>query len=366
MTGRDEEGAAIGRGILVVLAAASMAACSSDRVVGPTTPALSALRVSGVPVASYSEIVLPTGGYGCGRANAVNNSGVVGGNVFLCALPSVVHAALWVNGTLTVLPSIAPQGSSNVMALASNGVAVGFSIDADGVSHATMWQNGAMTILPGGQSSSAVSIDAAGVVAGSIMVAGVRTPALWFGGQLFTDAVPNGYVGARFNSIAVGVVAGTALNPVNGIVRGVQAFRWYGPGSYQLLTLPAVASSVALGQVNNSGSVAGVAFGELGGVSVLWPGGSTLPVVITVPLGFATSDLRTINNSGVMAGSLTGIGLGATVYPAVYNPNSGRWARLPTNDSYAAVYDSDDSGRFAGATGLQNAIPVLWVPKNRD
>ncbi|MGI8497929.1 MAG: hypothetical protein ACR2OG_10160 [Gemmatimonadaceae bacterium] len=360
--GRVEKKAARARGILVAIAAMSLAACSSD-VLGPTPTSVSTQSVVDIPIANYAEIALPTGTYDCGRAIAVNNSGTVGGNVFLCAVPSVVHAALWVNGTLTILPSIAAQGSSNVLALSDDGVAVGFSIDANGVSHATMWVNGEMTVLPGGQSSGAASIDGAGKIAGSVTVAGVRLPALWIGGQLFTDAQPDGYVGARFNSVVIGVVAGTALNPVNGIVRGARAFRWYGPRNYELLTLPTAASSVALGQVNSSGSVAGVAFGELGAVSVLWPGGSTLPVVVSVPPGYATSDLRTINSDGVMAGSLTGIGVGAPVYPVFYRPGPGKWSRLPTADPYGAVYDSDDTGRFAGSTGLPNAVPVLWQPK---
>ncbi|MDQ6885691.1 MAG: hypothetical protein M3068_00215 [Gemmatimonadota bacterium] len=317
--------------------------------------------LSTIPLSSSPLIVLPTGGYGCGRALAINSTGVEGGHVFTCASPGLVQAALWVNGALVVLPSLASTGSSNVIAVASDSTAAGFAIDALGVAHATSWRNGVLTVLPGGESSTAVSISPDGVIAGSVVLAGVRLPALWVNGLLVTDAQPAGYVGARFNSRAVAVVAGTALNPVNGIVRGARAFRWLGPGSYQLLDLPATASSVALGQVNNAGTVVGMVFGAGGASSVYWPAALTTPVMVPMPLEAASGDLRTINNSGVLAGSLTSVGLNAQTVPVFYPTTTGIWSRLITGDAFGAVYGSNDLGAFAGSIGNPNAQPVMWA-----
>ncbi len=348
-----------GRAYLAALATVVMSACSAD-VVSPLPTSSSAQKIFDIPVARSSLVMLPTGSYGCGRAIAINNTGMEGGNVFDCATPGVSHAAVWVNGTLTVLPWLASTGSSNVSGVADDSTAVGFAIDAMGVSHAASWRNGVLTLLPGGQNSTAVGIGSDGVIVGSVMLAGVRLPALWVNGLLLTDAQPLGYLGARFLSRAVGVVAGTALNPVNGVVRGASAFRWWGPGNYQLLDLPATASSVALGEVNDLGTVAGVAFGASGAMSVYWPGGSTTPVTVPVPSGYASSDMRAINNAAIMSGSLTGMGVGAVTDPVTYDTQNGKWFKLASSGSFGAVYGSNDMAMFAGSVGTTSPQPVLW------
>ncbi|MGI8498697.1 MAG: hypothetical protein ACR2OG_14055 [Gemmatimonadaceae bacterium] len=348
-----------GRACLAVLATVALSACSAD-VMAPHSISPTTGMVLNIPIAKSSLVMLPTGSYGCGRAMAVNSTGVEGGNVFDCATPGIAHAALWVNGTLVVLPALASNGTSNVTALADDSTAVGFTVDALGVSHAASWKNGALTLLAGGMNGTAVGIGSDGVIVGSILLGGVRIPALWVNGSLLTDAQPQGYVGARFNSRAVGVVAGTALNPVNGVVRGTRAFRWWGPGNYQLLDLPAAASSVALGEVNDLGTVAGVAFGASGVMSVYWPGGSTTPVTVPVPSGYASSDMRAINNAGIIAGSLTGIGVGAATDPVTYDTQKGKWFKLASSGSFGAVYGSNDLAMFAGSVGTTSPQPVLW------
>ncbi|MGI8497928.1 MAG: hypothetical protein ACR2OG_10155 [Gemmatimonadaceae bacterium] len=347
-------------------AAVLSAACSGEltRPAPATAPEVpGAVAALTAPVADYTRVPLPTGEFGCGRANDINNSGVVGGNVFVCGPTFVSRAALWINRALVVLPALAPNGSSNVLAVDDDGTAVGFASDANGTSHATAWRNGVLIPLPGGESSTAADIRG-GVIVGSITLAGVRLPAMWVHDQLFTDAQPAGFVGARFNSIAVGVVAGTALNPISGIVRSVQAFRWFGPGRYQLLDLPAGGATVVLGQVNDFQMVVGVVTGATGSFSVYWPGGSTSPVTVPLPAGYISSDLRAINDWGWLGGSLTAAGVNPIVAPAVYVTGHNLWFRLPNDDSFGTVFGLNDRRQLVGTFSLTAAQPVLWEPNS--
>ncbi len=349
-----------GRACLAALGTVAVSACSAD-VMSPLPTGRAEPQIAAVTVASNTLAMLPTGSYGCGRANAMNNKGIQGGNVFTCSNPGVSHAALWVNGALVVLPSLPGTGSSNVRAIADDGTAVGFSIDSLGVPHATSWKNGVMTLLLGGVSGSAMSIGNDGVIAGSVMQGGIKLPALWVNGVLVTDAQPQGFVGAVFGARAVGVTAGTALNPINGVVRGARAFRWLGPGNYQLLNLPAGASSVALGSMNNAGTVVGVTFGASGKTSVYWPAGSVTPVSIPTPSGYSGTDLRSINNtSNRVAGSLVGQGTSTGSEPAFYNVSTGKWKKLANPDPFGAALGMNDVGMFTGTIGSVNPQPVIW------
>ncbi|MGI8496267.1 MAG: hypothetical protein ACR2OG_01610 [Gemmatimonadaceae bacterium] len=353
---KPHKGCSIAAGV----AALVMSACSPD-IVSPRLPTFAPTAdLSAIPLANSTLVTLPTGSYGCGRAMAINLFGVEGGHVFTCGSPGQVKAALWINGALVVLPSLPKGQISNVTSVASDTEAVGFAVDSLGVAHAASWQNGVLTLLPGGQSSTAASIGPDGVIAGSIVSAGVRLPANWVNGVLVSDAQPAGYVGARFNARAVGTDAGTALNPVNGVVRGVRAFRWLGPGNYQFLTLPASTSTIALGQMNVGGAVVGMASGASGAVCAYWPAGSTTPTAVSFPVTATTGDLRVINKSNVLAGSLTRVHPVQTV-PVTYDPGSGTWARLPTSDPYGVVYASNEVGAWAGSIGNPNAQPVMWT-----
>ncbi|MDQ6633533.1 MAG: hypothetical protein M3Z10_02120 [Gemmatimonadota bacterium] len=354
-------GLALGATAAIILSGCSGELTRPAPITAPQSPRAQAALTA--PVADYTRLPLPTGEFGCGRANDVNNGGVVGGNVFVCGPSFVSRAALWINRDLVVLPALAPNGSSNVLAVGDDGTAVGFATDADGVARATAWRNGVLIPLPGGESSTAADIHG-GVIVGSIVSGGVRIPAMWVHDQLITEALPAGFVGARFNSIAMGVVAGTGLNPINGIVRSVRAFRWFGPGQYQLLDLPSDAATVALGQVNDFQMVVGVVTGLGGSYSVYWPGGSTSPVTVPLPDGFIRSDLRAINDWGWLGGSLTAVGAIPVVSPAIYVTGHNAWFRLPNDDIFGTVFGLNDRREIVGTFSLTSPQPGLWEPNS--
>ncbi|HYE63532.1 MAG TPA: hypothetical protein VD997_16195 [Phycisphaerales bacterium] len=101
------------------------------------------------------------------RAYAVNNGGVIVGNIEGPGVPET--AMKWVNGVGTLLPMPAGRVSSRATALNDVGTAVGFSAGSSGDLKATMWSANSAVVLGALGShtySSATAINDQGVVVG--------------------------------------------------------------------------------------------------------------------------------------------------------------------------------------------------------
>lgn len=124
------------------------------------------------------------------RALAVNDSGQIVG--FGLTTGDIYHAALWQNGAVTDLGTIAGGGKSEALAINNGGTIVGFAVDSAGIDEAISWQNGTMTVLPHlqyGGHTVAYGINNAGLVVGrsDLYTASGWTDhaVLWQNGTLF-------------------------------------------------------------------------------------------------------------------------------------------------------------------------------------
>ncbi|HEX5495344.1 MAG TPA: hypothetical protein VFX70_12300 [Mycobacteriales bacterium] len=108
---------------------------------------------------------LPTLGGLRGRAEAINEQGVVAGAAATRAGPW--HASLWRDGRITDLGTLG-GASSEAVALNGHGQVAGWSLTTDGETHPFLWQDGVMTDLGrSGEQYTIAGIDDRGDVVGS-------------------------------------------------------------------------------------------------------------------------------------------------------------------------------------------------------
>lgn len=156
---------------------------------------------------------LPTGDFTNGRADAINDGGVIAGNV----VSGEVLPARWVDGKLEVLPLLRPDSlGGNAYAINAGGTIVGscFSVDPQSqfaYDFATVWQDGKASELDpmGGVGSVAYAINDDGVIAGGVTTTDAsraeRSDAVtWTDGK--AAALPR--VEGSLGSMALGINAG--------------------------------------------------------------------------------------------------------------------------------------------------------------
>lgn len=179
---------------------------------------------------------------------SINSSGQVAGNLFpMVGLdPNAEYqgAAVWTNGTLTVLPhpTLLPTGQTTVVGINDSGEVVGNSWQSDGKGgdnyHAILWKNGNPIVLDGifATQSLAFGINNKGSVIGGLSMLGYSGAVLWQDGAMTRITGVPGINGTPLLNNADQVLIPTVIRDSDGLPMS----HWYLWDAGQATELPAL------------------------------------------------------------------------------------------------------------------------------
>jgi probable HAF family extracellular repeat protein len=160
---------------------------------------------------------LGTFGGSSSYANGINNAGTVVGTAYLSA-DSTFHAFMTQGGKLVDIGTLVGAGGySEALAINGQGLAVGYSLAANGGQHAFSYANGTMIDLGtlGGTNSQAYAVNGSGMVAGVAYLAG--------------DALAHGFVYAKGVMTDLGTMGATLsfaydIDDAGDVVGGLETY----------------------------------------------------------------------------------------------------------------------------------------------
>lgn len=252
-------------------------------------------------------LALP-GGQTLGRANDINNNGLVVGSI---GSGSVEYGVMWAGGAPTVITAQTPGGSWLRTAYSVNdaGQVVGFGIDP---------ANAARNV---------------GILYDAVANAAVEVPALpGHNGTLPFDISNNGFV-----------VGASMLNQGSGM-----PFIWSAANGTKEIALPSAASQGSCRGVNNAGWAVGTA-GGVYAVPFLYDGEQTYAVAALLPPG-SDWDLDTNTSSSAMGISEDGIIVGSGVRDGAVRA----YAMIPDHGVAALL-------QVFAAEALESGVDVRWA-----
>ena len=276
-------GAGIGAGI------AYFAASSPALSLGFTSSSAGVLTFPASPDTGYPE----------SQIRAVDPNGKFGGSL---NNQSLSVAAEYVNGQWSVLPT-SPSADSVIMGYNSLGVAVGTEWNRDSAgSRSFLAQDGAITYLEGVPAgyigSNANSINAAGIVSGSLIDSASNSLPALHNGTEWTLVPAEGY-GYMIGVAGDGTAFGNALS-----TGGESAFTFGVNGISKLEAPNSPSATTHVSAVNASGIAVG-SYSITGQVAALWVRGKIYRLDLLAPalssMGVRLTDAAAISDNGIIA-----------------------------------------------------------------
>ncbi|MFI0451135.1 DUF3466 family protein [Actinomadura sp. 6N118] len=245
----------------------------------------------------------------------VNETGAIVGSAYTGASDQPPHAVVYRDGELTDLAASFDDSSSSAVEINDAGTVAGSLREAGQPGRAVIWEaDGTLRRLPGlggssfGNESAAVAINDKGQVVGSAVTkSGATRAAIWQNGTITALGTlgGGGYPGTRATDINDnGVVVGDSQK----LTGHLHAFVWSNGKMTDLGTLGGPASFAS--SVNNKGQVVGISdidsSGSTNRRAFVWENGKMTDlnkVTTNLPKGTVLYNANAINNDGVIVGT---------------------------------------------------------------
>ncbi len=270
---------------------------------------------------------------------AINDSGTIVGRSVIPTSPTPV-VTVWSGTTVAqTSPPVQTYGSAPLDVNESGQIVGGWLLSATAQPRAFLLSQGQFTDLGtvGGAAAEATSINDSGMIAGTVTYASTATPrsavfVRFADGTSHVIGLPPGYVSAtavRVNNL--GQVLFTATTGAQG---QRASFVWQ---SYRTapLTVAGCGPSVNAADINASGQVVGTCVTTTGQTrAFIWTGGTS--AFLPVPSGVTQTTAKAVNDKGDVLGSANFIPT-AALLPVVWHWSGPSWGDVYTWPGYRVV-----------------------------
>ena len=262
------------------------------------------------------------------------------------------QAALWKNGTRTLLPALSPElGDSQATAFTDTGEPIGIltASSDDRKRRAIVWRDGKPVFIDADANRSSVASAANGVIVGQAATnAGRMQAALWRSGAVqFLGVLGKGDSSAATGVNDKGQIVGFSNAQPDGKNR---AFVWENGTMRELATLPGGATAQARA-INNKGQIVGWSDAKNEGLhAVLWENANAAPKELGT-LGDEPSAAWDINENGDIVG-------GSSVNERVYHAFLYRKGKM---QDLNALLPPDSGWKLRLAQSLNNHNQIVGI-----
>jgi probable HAF family extracellular repeat protein len=266
-------------------------------------PLLAAVCAAQSPTFSVQTLTYIPGGTGA-SVSGINSTGEAVGAVSGTAACATDCAAIWIDGTPTLLGALAGTSGSAAVSVNDSGQVVGYALNGTGqTQQAVIWNNGKPTVLPPPSPEDTTSFasfinDAGVVVGGASTSPGVNsTPALWNGLVPTALGLVPGYTSGYASGVnSDGLIVG------NNCCKGdeSEATVWHGTSAALLPVLkPSQGAGGEALAVNNNGLVVGHATSPaVRRQAVAWVDGA----IKNLGTLFTSAAATAVNDVGIIVG----------------------------------------------------------------